>query len=51
MDSYESNRIYNAPQNLAMEDERLPRMTPDEIIKAFKHFIREHQVGNTFIYR
>jgi hypothetical protein len=51
MDSYEPNRIYNAPQNLAMEDERVPRMTPDEIIKAFRLFIKDFQVGNTYIYR
>jgi hypothetical protein len=51
MDTYETNRIYYAPQNLQMDDERIPNMTKDEVIRAFKLFVREHQVGNSYIYR
>jgi hypothetical protein len=51
MDSYEGQRIYNAPQNLAMEDERIPTLSNEEVIKTFKLFIREHQIGNVYIYR
>ncbi len=51
MDSYEQNRVYYAPQNLQMDDERVPNMTKDDVIRAFKLFVREHQVGNTYIYR
>ncbi len=51
MDTYETNRIYNAPLNLMMDEERIPNMTKDEIIKAFKYLIREFQIGNTYIYR
>jgi hypothetical protein len=51
MDPYESKRIYYTPQNLQMDDERVPKMTIDEVIRAFKLFVREHQVGNSYIYR
>jgi len=51
MDSYEANRIYYAPQNLMMEDEKVTTMTFEEKRKEFIKFIKEFQYGNVFVYR
>jgi hypothetical protein len=51
MDPYSSSIIYHTNQNLSLEDEKIPKMTKEEVIKTFKAFIREHQYGNIYIYR
>ncbi len=51
MDSYEANRIYFAPQNLNMEDEKITSMTNEEKRKLFISFIKEYQLGNVYVYR
>lgn len=51
MDSYEANRIYFAPQNLMMEDEKITSMTNEEKRKLFINFIKEFQLGNVYVYR
>jgi hypothetical protein len=51
MDSYETNRIYWAPQNLNIGDEKLEIITHDEKRKLFVIFIKEFQLGNIFTYR
>jgi hypothetical protein len=51
MDSYETNRIYYAPQNLMMEDEKITSMTNEEKRKSFIKFIKEFQLGNIYVYR
>lgn len=51
MDPYASQVVFHTNQNLIMEDDKIPRLSKDETIKAFKHFIKEHQVGSTYVYR
>lgn len=51
MDSYEGQRIYNVNQFLGTDDERLPSFSKDEVLKAFKLFIREFSISGVYIYR
>jgi hypothetical protein len=51
MDPYAAPQLWVSNQNLKLEDERIPEMNKEEVIKSFKHFIRDYQIGNTFIYR
>lgn len=51
MDSYETNRIYYAPQNLMMDEEKITTLTYDEKRKLFIKFIKDFQLGNVFVYR
>jgi hypothetical protein len=50
MDPYASHVIYNANQNLRMEEEER-KYNPEEVIRSFTKFIKEYQLGNSFIYR
>ncbi len=50
MDTYGSYRIYESNQNLGMEEEN-KKFIPDEIMRSFTKFLKEFQVGNTYVYR
>jgi hypothetical protein len=51
MDPYSTSVVYHTNQNLIVEDDKYPRMTKEEVIKTFKHFVREHQYGTIYTYR
>lgn len=51
MDTYESARIYSAPQNLIMEEHKYSDFNKEETIRAAKHIIKEFQIDSTYIYR
>ena len=50
MDAYGSYMIYNTNQNLRMEEEER-KFVPEETIRAFTKFIKEFQLGSTYVYR
>ena len=51
IDPYGTNRVYDVNQNLVMDDENKGKSQPQEIIRSFQRFIREFQLGTTYIYR
>jgi len=51
MDPYSSNIVYESNQNLKMEEDDGRKNNPEEIIQAFKKFLKEFQLGNTYTYR
>ena len=48
MDTYETNRLYTAPQYLWQEE---PKMSNEKIIGLFKRFVKEFHTKSTFHYR
>ena len=50
MDAYGTTMIYDSNQNLRIEEEE-KKFNPEEVIRDFTKFLKEFQVGNSFIYR
>jgi hypothetical protein len=51
MDAYSSQAIYESNQYLKMDEEEEKIFSREETIKAFTKFIKEFQLGNTYVYR
>jgi hypothetical protein len=51
MDPYSAASVYDTNQNLKMEEDDDKKMSPEDTIKAFKKFLKEFQLGNTYEYR
>ncbi len=55
LDPYSSYRIHYTDQNLVVNDDFIKdqsrEISNDELIRRFKHFLRDYQSGNIYTYR
>ncbi len=51
MDAYTSHKVHESNQYLKMEEVEDNLSSGEETIKAFTKFLKEFQIGNTYVYR